>query len=86
MNPDNVTILIGKTVQIVCKALGTDIGYQWIKDDVVVSGGTSKKLRFTNIQEPNEGSYKCRASNKGGMVVSNHATVTVYGELAVNVN
>ena len=79
MNPDNVTVLIGKTVQIACKAIGTDIGYQWIKDDVVVSGSTSRKLRLTNIQESNEGAYKCRASNKGGMVVSNPATVTVYG-------
>ena len=86
INPDDVTILIGKSVELVCKAIGTDIGYQWIKDDTVISGSTSRRLRFTNIQESNEGAYKCRASNKGGMVVSNPATVTVYGELAVDVN
>ena len=69
-----------------CKAIGTDIGYQWIKDDVVVSGSRSRKLRFTNIQESDEGAYKCRASNNGGMVVSNPATVIVYGKLTVNAN
>ena len=30
--------------------------------------------------ELHEGVYKCMASNKGGMVESNPATVTVYGE------
>ena len=84
MNPDNVTVFIGQSVQITCKALGTDIVYQWIKDGVVVS--ELRKLRLTNIQESNEGAYMCRASNKGGMVVSNPGIVIVYGELAMNVN
>ena len=79
MDPNNVTVLAGQSVQIMCRAIGTDIGYQWIKDDTVISGSTSRRLRFTNIQESNEGAYKCRASNKGGVVVSNPATVTVYG-------
>ena len=84
MSPDNVTVLIGQTVQIMCKAVGTDIDYQWMKDGVVVS--KSRRLRLTNIQESDEGPYMCRASNNGGMVVSNPGIVTVYGELAVNVN
>ena len=84
MNPDSVTVLIGQTEQITCRALGTDIFYQWMKDGVVVS--KSRRLRLTNIQESDEGAYMCRASNKGGMVVSNPGIVTVYGELAVNVN
>ena len=79
MNPNNVTALTGQTVQIMCKAVGTDIGWEWIKDDVVVSGSTSRRLRLTNIQESNEGACKCRASNKGGMVVSHPAIVIVYG-------
>ena len=67
-----------------CGALGTDIVYQWIKDGVVVS--ELRKLKFISIQESNEGAYMCRASNKGGMVVSNPGIVIVYGKLAVNVN
>ena len=83
MSPDDVTVLIGQSVVLICRAIGTDIGYQWIKDDVVISGSRSRKLRFTNIQESNEGAYKCRASNNGGVVVSNPGTVTVYGKLTV---
>ena len=63
-----------------CKAVGTDIKYQWIKNNEVVSGSKSRRLRLTNIQEFNEGAYMCRASNKGGMVVSNPGIITVYGE------
>ena len=63
-----------------CKAIGTKIDYQWIKDDAIVSGSESKRLTFTDIQESNEGTYMCRASNKGGMVVSNPGTITIYGE------
>ena len=77
MNPDNVTVLIGQSVRIMCRALGTDIVYQWMKDGAVVS--ELRRLRLTNIQESDEGAYKCRASNKGGMVVSNPGIVTVYG-------
>ena len=37
-------------------------------------------LKTINITESDEGVYKCVASNKGGMVESNPATVTVYGK------
>ena len=83
MNPDSVTVLIGQSIVLVCRAVGTDIVYQWIKDNRMVIGSKSRKLKFTNIEESNEGAYMCRASNKGGMVTSNPGTVTVYGELAI---
>ena len=60
--------------------MGTDLKYQWIKNNEVVSGIKSRRLRLTNIQESNEGVYMCTASNKGGIIVSNPGTVTVYGE------
>jgi len=87
MNPNNVTVLIGQSMQLMCRAEGTDIVYQWIKDGVALSDTnrrlsiTDRKLKITNIKESDEGEYKCIASNKGGMIVSNPATVTVYGEL-----
>ena len=51
-----------------------------MKDGVVVSGANSNMLRITNIEESDEGVYKCVASNKGGQVESNPATITIYGE------
>jgi len=87
MNPNNVTVLIGQSIQLMCRAEGIDIVYQWIKDGVPLSDTNrrlkinNKGLKITDIEESNEGEYKCRASNKGGIVTSNPATVTVYGEL-----
>jgi len=52
-----------------------------MKDGVVVSGANSNMLSITNIEESDEGVYKCVASNKGGQVESNPATITVYGML-----
>jgi len=51
-----------------------------MKDGVVVSGANSNMLRITNIEESDEGVYKCVVSNKGGQVESNPATIVVYGE------
>jgi len=52
-----------------------------MKDGVVVSGANSNMLRITNIEESDEGVYKCVASNKGGQIESDPATITVYGTL-----
>ena len=79
-NPNNATVLIGQTSQLSCRALGTDIVYQWIKDDISIPDVTSRILKITNTMESDEGAYKCMAGNKGGMVESNPAIVTVYGE------
>ena len=79
-NPNNVTVLIGQPLQLICRGLGTDIIYQWVKDGTVVSDANSRILRITNITESDEGMYRCVVSNKDGMVESNPATVTVYGE------
>ena len=55
-----------------------------MKDGVVVSGANSNMLRITNIEESDEGVYKCVASNKGGQVESNPATITIYGMLVAS--
>ena len=45
-----------------------------------MSGASSNKLNIVNTKESNEGVYMCRASNKGGMALSDPAIITVYGE------
>ena len=51
-----------------------------MKDGVVVSGANSAILNITNIEESNEGEYKCVVSNKGGTNESDPAIVTVFGK------
>ena len=52
-----------------------------MKDGVVVSGANSTTLSIDDIEESDEGVYKCVAINTGGQVESNPATISVYGML-----
>ena len=64
-------------------ASGTEVKYQWFKNDkpMSVRGAKSNILTINKTKESHEGIYKCVVSNKGSefKVVSNPATVTVYG-------
>ena len=79
-NPSNVTVLINQTTILTCKALGTNIFYQWMKDNKLAPDANSNVLEITNTTESDEGVYKCTASGVGGMAESNPTTVIVYGE------
>ena len=63
-----------------CEIIGTDIMYHWMKDNISLPDTSSNRLKIMNTMESDEGVYKCVASNNGGIVESNPATVTVYGE------
>ena len=52
----------------------------WINPSVRHNGIKSPKLTFGVITEEDEGVYHCVATNDDGSVVSDNATVTVYGE------
>ena len=80
INPNSATVLIGQSAQLLCEALGTNLVYQWMKDSVILSGANSRILIINSTDQADEGVYKCMATNTGGMVESNPATITVYGE------
>ena len=44
---------------------------------------TSPKLVFSVITEEDEGVYHCIITNDDGSVVSDNATITVYGEFII---
>ena len=48
---------------------------------VVENTTFSSTIRSINIQQSDEGSYRCIASNSAGTSISDDATITVYGEL-----
>ena len=79
-NPKDAIVRIGQSTKLLCNATGTDLDYQWIKDEVTTLDTISNMLKITEITESDEGVYKCVASNEGGMIESNPATITVFGE------
>ena len=79
-HPDNVTVLTGQSVILTCSATGTDVVYQWMRNGVIISDDNSNVLRINEIKQSDGGIYQCIASNKGGNVTSNPATIIVYGK------
>ena len=80
-NPSDVTALIGQQSQLNCNAKGTDITYQWTKNNISIPDTNSRMLKFSNIEESDEGTYRCVVRNKGDdTVMSYPATIIVYGK------
>jgi len=52
----------------------------WINPAHRVVNSKSSTLKFTNISEEDEGIYRCIVSNDDGSVISDNATITVYGK------
>ena len=52
----------------------------WKKPSKRASDIKSSKLVFSTITEKDEGVYHCIVTNDDGSVVSDNATITVYGE------
>ena len=73
-----------------CSANGTGpIHYQWEQYQASndtwripthrVVNNTSPTLKFNKASEEDKGIYRCVVTNDDGSVVSNNATITVYG-------
>ena len=52
----------------------------WSKPSIRAVNITSPKLVFSKLTEEDEGIYRCIVSSIDGDVVSNNATITVYGK------
>ena len=53
----------------------------WTKPSVRAVNITSPKLVFSKLTEQDEGMYRCIVFSEGDSVVSDNATITLYGEL-----
>ena len=58
----------------------------WIRPSKRVANITSPKLTFSFITEEDEGVYRCVVTNDDGSVISDNATITVYGEFVYSSN
>ena len=91
--PTSDTVRVGyESTALWCSANGTSqISYQWEKyqssnDSWInpfhrVVNITSPELRFDKVSEEDEGIYHCIVTNDDGSVVSDNATITVYGKM-----
>ena len=77
-----------------CKAVGMGpLYYQWERYQVMNNSWmkpspravniTSPNLEFSNITEEDEGVYHCIITNDDGSIISDNATILVYGKDSV---
>ena len=89
-HPTNSNVPMNRSITLLCRAdgLGTLV-YSWesrssgsswttVSNDNTTSYTTDATLTIGEYM------YRCRVSNKAGSVVSNNATVNVYGEYCPN--
>ncbi|MFC2138075.1 immunoglobulin domain-containing protein, partial [Bacteroidota bacterium] len=65
-------------------ASGSDLSYQWYKDDVLILGETSNKLKFAGFQPiTDEGVYNCIIENDCGIDTTTNAAFYIKPSIAI---
>ena len=89
-HPRDGDVPMGRSITLMCKAsgLGTLV-YSWERKSshkrwTTVSNDSTTSYTTDTILAIGEYVYRCRVSNEAGSVVSNSATVNVYGEYCPN--
>ncbi|HVU32860.1 MAG TPA: immunoglobulin domain-containing protein [Opitutaceae bacterium] len=78
--PTSQSKFYGNTVSFTAAATGTGtISYQWRKDGVAISGGTSNTLTIANAQSSDAGTYTLVATDSVGSTSSLPAVLTLAG-------
>ncbi len=76
--PASQTVATGDAVVFSFSASGTPSPtYQWYRNGVAISAGTSATLEVSGATSANAGTYTCTATNAAGAVTSDPATLAV---------
>ena len=87
-HPNNATVPLGRSATLMCTGTGDGtLLYSWERS----SGSNWTTVGFNTTSHDTDTTlaigqymYRCRVSNEAGSVVSNIATVNVYGEYCPN--
>ncbi|KAL0832166.1 hypothetical protein ABMA28_001623 [Loxostege sticticalis] len=80
VKPDNITALVGQTVEFNCQSYDTNVKITWVKEDgTLPSHATIIRglLRLEHVSAADAGIYSCRADSQTGSSITS-ATLTVY--------
>ena len=71
-------IVPGQSASLTVTATGDSLSYQWQKDGVDIStGSTSTTYTISSVTESDEGEYRCVVSNAANTATSTAANLTV---------
>lgn len=76
--PPSQTVGVGQSLILNFEVGGSGpIAYQWLRDEIPISGGTNATLAIPSVLISDAGIYKAVASNPGGQAISDDVVVTV---------
>lgn len=75
--PVGFTADTGTAASLSVTATGGNLAYQWIKDDLELQNQTSDTLSFPSLSSADNGTYRVRIQNSGGVTLSDPVVVTV---------
>ena len=75
--PAGATVVAGRTFSLAVTATGSNLSYQWFKDEVPISGATGSTYRKDGSTTSDAGSYTVTVSNPKRSVTSAQAVVAV---------
>ncbi len=77
-SPIGATIIAGSNVSFTITANGTaPLVYQWLKNNVTISGATASTLTLVNVTATDAANYSASVTNAVGSATSGSATLTV---------
>ena len=87
-HPQDRTVPVNSTVNIMCtSSLSSNVIFSWTHNGRSISGSSTTSdtsiLTITSVRHSDAGSYVCTVSSGSLSVMSNAATLTVYGKICV---
>jgi hypothetical protein len=84
--PQSLEVEYGQPALLECRANGTDITYDWFRDNQYVSSrNSSGKIEFHHVRLEHAGQYQCKITNpQGGFVMSDAVSLTVVPVFAID--
>ncbi|MFN7140547.1 MAG: immunoglobulin domain-containing protein, partial [Limisphaerales bacterium] len=82
-DPLSQTRNAGESVTFNVSVSGTDVSYQWFRNNQPISGATASSLIIHNLLAANSGDYAVRVSNAAGFEMSDIAVLTVIDPVIV---
>jgi pectin methylesterase-like acyl-CoA thioesterase len=82
--PVDTTVTVSQPGSLSVAATGTNLFYQWFKNNVIIPGATSASLNFASAQITDSANYTVVVSNSSGSVTSNPAKLQVVSAISLS--
>lgn len=76
-DPVSTSVGVGASVSLTVAGSGDSLTYQWLRDEVPITGATSATYTFTTVAADDGAVFRAYVVNPGGYAVSAPATVSV---------